>query len=251
MSGIFITGCGTDIGKTIVTAAVLMSAKKFGVDATVFKPVQTGCTIIDAPDGKQEHTIPDLKMIADICASSAQEKDEIQKHYSYSYIPACSPHLAANMAKERDISISKIFCDIKEVENDYDLIIMESAGGLMVPLNNYETFRDLAVMLQYETILVSDNRLGCINETLLTIEALTSKELPPLGIIMNNTTPPSEEDSFIRRDNPKIISTYSGVPVITELEYAEDISTKNLEFWDKTASALTPIVEHALATKRI
>ena len=121
----------------------------------------------------------------------------------------------------------------------------------MVPLNNYETFRDLSVMLQYETILVSDNRLGCINETLLTIEALTSKELPPLGIIMNNTTPPSAEDSFIREDNPNIISTYSGVPIITELKYAEDLSRENSEFWDKISSALTPIIKHSLATKRI
>ena len=68
MSGIFITGCGTDIGKTIITAAVLMSAKRLGVNATVFKPVQTGCTIIDTPDGKKRHAVPDLQMIAEICA---------------------------------------------------------------------------------------------------------------------------------------------------------------------------------------
>ncbi len=251
MCGIFLTGCGTDIGKTVVTASLLIGAKKLGINATVYKPVQTGCSTEIGLDGKPHLSLPDLDFIARICATDEKEAENIRKHYSYSYLPACSPHLASYITKEEDISISKLFCDIKEIEKDYDLVIVEGAGGLMVPINPSETFRDLAVMLRYETLLVTDNRLGCVNEALLSIEALVNKEIPPLGIIMNNTTAVTESDSYIRKDNPKIISNYTGIPVISELPYCDDFTRGNIKFWDNTSDSLVPIIEHIISLEHV
>ncbi len=250
MSGIFITGCGTDIGKTITTSLLLLSAKRLGINATVFKPIQTGCSAKITPEGKTELILPDLEFVSTICCNSEEEAKLLQKNNSYKYLPACSPHLAANISNTEEISISKIYCDIKEVEKDYDLVIVEGAGGILVPVNLNENFRDLAVILQYETILVANNKLGCINDALLSVEALVNAELPPLAIIMNNTTEPTENDNYIRKDNPKIISTCSGVPSLCEIPYTSDLSKNNLEFWNAYADKLAPTVQHVMSKEQ-
>lgn len=251
MSGIFITGCGTDIGKTIATSLLLLSAKRLGINATVFKPIQTGCSATITPEGKTELVLPDLSFVSNICYDSEEEAKLLQKNNSYKYLPACSPHLAASISNTKEISISKIYCDIKEVEKDYDLVIVEGAGGILVPININENFRDLAVILQYETILVTDNKLGCINDALLSVEALNSAELPPLAIIMNNTTEPTDTDNYIRKDNPKIISTYSGVPSLCEIPYTFDLSKSNSNFWNTYADKLAPTVQHVMSIERV
>lgn len=250
MSGLFIIGCGTDIGKTVATAAFLLSAKNLGINATVFKPVQTGCSATISQSGESRLDPPDLSFVANICCKSKEEADIIKNNYSYAFLPACSPHLASSMSNKGSITVDKIYKDIKEAEKRYDLVIIEGAGGLMVPLNENETFRDLAQMLGYEAIVVTDNKLGCINEALLTIEALNSKELSPLGIVMNNTSSPNEMDLYIKKDNPLIIEGYSGVPVITEIPYTDDLSRENTGFWSTITENLEVTINHVSAIKR-
>ncbi len=251
MSGLFVTGCGTDVGKTLVTAGLLLSAKQLGYKATVVKPVQTGCSPVLQDSGHTKYILPDLEFICKICADTAVEAEQLRQNYCYAFLPACSPHLATRITKEPEISLSKLYCDIKEIEKEYDLIIVEGAGGILVPLNENETFRDLAVMLQYETIMVSDNQLGCVNQALLTSEALDSKELPPLSIVMNNTKPTLKDEEYICEDNPRIISNYTGIPVITVIPYTSDLGRTNTKFWQQLATELEPIIRHVMAIERV
>lgn len=251
MNGLFITGCGTDIGKTVVTAAFLLCAKSLGINATVFKPVQTGCSATMDTDGSSGLELPDLDFISDICCATAAEAKLLKSHYTYAFLPACSPHLAAKLSGKGEISLDRIYTEIKAAEKNYDLIIVEGAGGILVPLNEDDTFRSLAQLLNYETIIVADNRLGCINEALLTVEALNSKELSPLGIIMNNTSKQDSQGDYIRKDNTGIIERCTGVPVITEIPYSTDLSRSNKDFWKTVAGRLQTILRHVTAIERV
>jgi len=147
----FITGIGTDVGKTVVSAVF---REAFGAD--YWKPVQAG---ID--DGT------DCETIVEQTSGSGKVHPE-----TYRLKTPMSPHAAA--AREGvEIDLAKF--RIPDTEND---LIVEGAGGLLVPLNDKETILDLIVKLQVPVVLVSRHYLGSINHTLLSIEMLRSRNVP-------------------------------------------------------------------------
>ena len=240
MRGIFITGCGTDIGKTIVTTCILKSLLNKGFKATAFKPIQTGCETKTLTENKKEFKLPDLDFISRICFGDCSA---LKKNYSYAYTPACSPHLAAELAND-SISLDKIATDLHSLEKDNDYIIVEGAGGLMVPINHKQTFLDLIPLINYKTLIVTANRLGCINDTLLTVAALKNAGITPAGIIMNNLQPTDNENEFICKDNPEIITSYTGIPVIAELPYLKKVNQKNIKFWVEANNLFAEVIKY-------
>lgn len=245
LKGIFVTGCGTDVGKTIITAGLLKAALSLGIKATAFKPVQTGCEIIKTKNKEKKLLLPDLDFIDSICQTEKQ-KNQITENYSYAYEPACSPHLAAQMANET-ISLSKIEKDLEVLTTKNQLVIIEGAGGLLVPLNKEILFLDLIKKTGYPVLIVADNRLGCINETLLTVSALKNAGITPAGIIMNNTTTVTKDNSFIRTDNPQVISDVSNIPIIAEMAHTTDISSSNINFWQECSNKFVRFIQEIVA----
>jgi len=159
MNKYFVTGIGTGIGKTLVSAILTEKLK-----ADYWKPIQSGD--LDKSDS----------ITIDRLISNSQT---IIHPESYRLTQPLSPHLSARLDGV-DIDLDKI--NIPLTDND---LIIEGAGGLMVPLNEDELIIDLIKKLEVEVILVSQNYLGSINHTLLSVNLLKQYEIPIRGIIFN------------------------------------------------------------------
>jgi dethiobiotin synthetase len=159
MRKLFVTGIGTDVGKTVV-AAILTEA----LEADYWKPVQAGD--LDNSDT--------MKVKALVSNSNTMFHSE-----SYRLTEPMSPHAAAEIDK---VSIDLNALEVPETNNT---LIIEGAGGLMVPLNDDDLIIDLIARLDAEVILVSQNYLGSINHTILSIEVLQKRGLRVMGIIFN------------------------------------------------------------------
>ena len=158
-SAIFITGIGTEIGKTIVSAALVEKLK-----ADYWKPVQSG-------DLNNSDTNKVRNLITNKTSNFHPE--------TYALTQPFSPHKSAAID---GISIDKNKFSIPVTGNK---LIIEGAGGLMVPLNTNFLIIDLIKQLNVEVILVSRNYLGSINHTLLSVDALKQRNIPVKGIIFN------------------------------------------------------------------
>ena len=187
---IFVSGIGTDVGKTIVSA-VLTEA----LQADYWKPVQAGNT--DTPEG---HTVRDL---------ISNTKSVIHPG-KFLFTQPVSPHLAANLD---GLEISVADFELPHVTNK--TLLVEGAGGLMVPINQRETILDLIKFLRAKVVLVSTNYLGSINHTLLSAHMLRKENIEVIGIIFNGTYhEPSET----------VIQNLSGLRMLGRVEYMPELS---------------------------
>jgi dethiobiotin synthetase len=98
-------------------------------------------------------------------------------------------------------------------------LVVEGAGGIMVPLNESETMLDLMKAFGYPVVLVSRIGLGAINHALLSIQALRAAGVDLIGVVFNRTEPPSPENAFIEDDNPRAVAKFGRVRVLGEVRY--------------------------------
>jgi dethiobiotin synthetase len=189
-SSIFITGTDTGIGKTVVSSIIVEALK-----ADYWKPVQSGDLHDTDTDTVRRYT-----------------NDKFVYHPEGIRLkkPA-SPH---ESAAEEGIRIDPDSLNLPYTEN---CLVIEGAGGLMVPLNEEDLLVDWVAEKQLSTILVSGNKLGSINHTLLSIEALMNRNIEILGLIFNGPATPGSE-SFI--------NTYAGLPVLGRVDQHEEWSVE-------------------------
>lgn len=186
---IFITGIGTGVGKTIVSA-ILTEA----LQADYWKPIQSG-------NLENSDTVNIRRLLSNTKTKFHEE--------TYKFKTPESPHLAAE-AENKIISLTEIKCP--KTSNH---LIIEGAGGLMVPLNNHNEFIiDLIKQLQTPVILVTQNYLGSINHTLLSIEILKKYSIPVKAIVFNGENKPSSEEAIVRYTSTKNIIH---IPKISEI----------------------------------
>jgi len=218
--GIFITGTDTDVGKTIVAAGLLHLLRSKGVDAVPMKPVQTGCTLENGV-----FKAPDLDF--SILYSGLQYTDEEYQCMSpYKYKPACSPHLAGNLSGDL-VDMKQILLYLEKLKTLREFVIVEGAGGIMVPLNNSDMMLDLMKAVGFPVVLVARTGLGTINHTLLSLQVLRNTGLKVLGVIFNNTVAPTPETKFICDDNVNTIAKCSGVNVLGNISHLGDFNESN------------------------
>jgi dethiobiotin synthase len=231
--GFFITGTGTEVGKTLVTGALLRCLVQKGRGLAV-KPVQTGCECLESG-----LTAPDLE----VCFKAVRDiPKSLELFCPIRFESPCSPHLAAEL-EGRDIDFENLVVSIVQKQSGCDWMVVEGAGGLLVPLTKNRTMLDLAGQLGLPIVMVVDNCLGAINHALLSISAVRKAGLPLAGIVMNNTSPPRDElDSQIRRDNTTTIATRGEVEVLAEVPYLPDFSADNPNHWEICACALEGFV---------
>ncbi|WP_338151999.1 dethiobiotin synthase [Chryseobacterium angstadtii] len=165
MNKLFITGIGTEVGKTICSAVLTQYFK-----ADYWKPVQSG----------------DLEY-SDSYKIESWTDDTVCHPETYRFKLAASPHQSA---REEDVQIDINHFQIPQTDN---MLIVEGAGGLMVPLSDDTFMIDLIEKLELPTALVVRNYLGCINHSLLSIMALEQKEIKLEYLILNGTFPPDTE----------------------------------------------------------
>lgn len=199
--GIFIIGTDTDVGKTFITGGLTYVLRKNGYNTCCFKPIQSGGTL------KENKLIPDdVNFVKTIC--SIDESYDSMNVYCLK--EAVSPHLASNM---EDMLIDKdtIVDSYKKLQEKYDYIIVEGAGGIIVPLIENEYFvYDLIKDLNLSCIIVCKAGVGTINHTVLTYEFVKSKGIDVKGIIVNKYNKKFYED-----DNIKTIESITGLKVIS------------------------------------
>lgn len=223
-NAIFITGTGTDVGKSIVSAGVLRYLRRAGLDAVSMKPVQTGAERIGdrfvAPDLVVHHAAARLTPTADDLAVMAP----------YLYEPACSPHLAGRMAGAYP-DIERIASCMQQLCAAHECVLVEGAGGIMVPLDEERTMLDLMVRLSCPVILVATRGLGTINHTLLSIEVLRSAGLHVPGVVFNETEP--VERDFIRQDNPEAVRKFGEVDILGDVDYLHGFDPTSDATWEQ------------------
>jgi dethiobiotin synthetase len=196
--GVFVTGTGTEVGKTIIAAVLAHTLAAEGKRVAVFKPAVTGLE----EEGETDHAL--LRR----ASGSSQSDEEIAP---YRYQPPASPHLAAALAGE-EIDPERLAEAACQAAADADAIVCEGVGGLLVPLSPTYLVRDLAVGLGYPLVIVAGPGLGTINHTLLTLEAARAAGLEVAAVVLN---PWPEEPGEIERNNRETIAELGQVRVET------------------------------------
>jgi len=216
--GIFVTGTDTGVGKTVVTAALVSLFRADGIDAIPMKPVQTGC--IPEAGGLFVVDLEFCLSMANLVPSLAERN----LMTPYCFQPACSPHLAAAQACET-ISVSRIADDFSALKADHNLVIVEGAGGVLVPINGKETILDVMVRLSLPVLLVARPWLGTINHTLLSLRELARAGVSVLGVIFSDSRPCAWDE--IVRDNRLTIERFGDAPILGHLPFIEEIKAKS------------------------
>lgn len=196
--GIFITGTGTDVGKTYVSALFIKRLRRMGINAGYYKAALSGAVSIAESDAGYVNRV----------AGIGQAEAEL---VSYVYKTAVSPHLAARI-EGNPVCMERIRQDFSNVSKRYEYIVMEGSGGIVCPIRYDGAVRlfleDIVKELALETLVVADAGLGAINAAVLTVEYLRQKGIPVLGILLNRY-----EGGMMQEDNRKMIEEMTGVPV--------------------------------------
>ena len=227
MNGLFVTGTDTGIGKTALSALLLAELRHRGINAVPMKPVQTGC---EAAGTRQQATgtsessplmphasclVPDLNYSLSMAAMEV-DPETYKTMSPYRFEPACSPHLAAEM-EGTEIDIAEMVIAARALISDYDFVIAEGAGGVLVPLNQKETMLDLMQALKFPVLLIARPGLGTINHTLLSIRALRADGIDIAGVVFVAST--EDEPGFIEDDNITTIERFGKVPLLGSIPY--------------------------------
>lgn len=173
--GIFVTGTDTGVGKTAVAAAFLNALTRHGVRAAAMKPVASGAETTSA--GLRNADAVMLARAANVTAP-------YETINPYCFAPAIAPHIAA-MEASVAIQAGWIQRCFAELAAASDIIVVEGAGGFLVPIGPEETMADIAITLDIPAILVVALRLGCLNHALLTVAAMRTRRVPFAGWIAN------------------------------------------------------------------
>ncbi|RLQ97434.1 dethiobiotin synthase [Falsibacillus albus] len=209
MAGYFITGTDTDVGKTVVTSLLLSYFHQKGIDVYPYKPIQSGAIY---ENGNLQG--PDLQMYERVLTSL-----DTNKACTYLLKKASSPHLAA---KEENVwfDIPAIQKNVERLLALHDLVLVEGAGGLIVPIQEDYCMIDLMKEIDLPVILVGRAGLGTINHTVLSVMALKQANITIEGIILNRL---HMEDESIEKDNAVMIERLTGVKVLGTIPHLSDV----------------------------
>ena len=196
MRGVFVTGTGTEVGKTVLAAAICAALAERGERVAAFKPVVTG---LDEPAGEWPR---DHELLASVATAGQSPEDVAPVRFG----PAVSPHLAAELAGER-IEPHALVAAARAAG---EVLVCEGVGGLMVPLTPGYLVRDFALDLGLPVVVAARPGLGTINHSLLTVEAARAAGLSVAAVVM---TPWPEAPSDMERSNRSTVATLGDVAV--------------------------------------
>lgn len=216
---IFITGTGTDIGKTYISALIMKKMIRENMNACYFKPVLSGA---EKKDGKIY--AGDIEYVKEI--SGLKEDADNMGSFIYEY-PA-SPHLSAKL-ENKPFNMEKVVQDYNKLSEKYDYILIEGAGGIFCPFtDDFEPVytKEIINALNTSCILVSNTALGAINNIMLSIYYMRDKQIDIKGLIFNGY-----KDSLIEQENIKFITKHSGIKLLAVVKYKDNninIDLKNI-----------------------
>jgi dethiobiotin synthetase len=241
---LFIAGTDTGVGKSVVTAALVSLLRGRHLDVVPMKPIQTGCARASG-----ELVAPDLQFCLQMTDLVVDSRSAGQM-CPYRYEPACSPHLAAELCGDviRIETIERAFCALQAAHAG---VIVEGAGGVLVPINDQHTMLDVMVALGLPVLLVSRPTLGTLNHTLLSVREIRRAGLELAGVLFCETSPTTwgrlENDNWQTIKHRGEVSVWGKVPYmpglaegeVTPAEFHAKIATTiHLEGYDESISRL-------------
>ncbi len=203
----FIAGTDTSAGKTFVCAGIASGLKKRGLSVGVMKPVETGCRLSGG------RLVPEDALTLKGASSSILSLDEINP---YRFRAPLAPSIASRIEGKR-IFFSVIRNLFLRIRSRHDITLVEGAGGLLTPVTGRKTVLDLCRYLDIPLIIVASSRLGCINQTLLTVLAAKASNIRIKGIILNNAG--ENKGDMSRRYNLCEIKKLAKAPVLGEIPH--------------------------------
>ena len=207
VKGIFITGTDTGVGKTYVASGIAVSLRAQGVNVGVMKPAETGCRIRSG-----------ALIAADSIrlARAAGAHDPLTLINPYRFRKPLAPSVAAELEGKK-IQSSRIMNAYRALVRRHDFMIIEGAGGIMVPLSRNYLYLDLARAIKLPVVVVARPGLGTINHTLLTVAALKERGISIAGVVINYSDKCRQGPA--ERTNPGQIEKISRVPVLGIVPY--------------------------------
>lgn len=229
-------GTGTDVGKTVCTAALLRAMRQLGLAAQAVKPVQTGVAPEQAYTAPQadatvyEAALADVTSVPDLAAAAVL----------HCFPLPASPYLASARAGA-SLDVTGLAQSIRKhadrLRGRADLLLLECAGGLLVPLNRQESMLDLLAVLDAPVVLTGKNELGCLNHFLLSAEALAHRGLVLSGICL---TPEGAGEPCVLRDNVDFLrQRFPDVPLVELPRLPHPMTAGD---WQLAADSLAPLV---------
>jgi len=214
-TSLFITGTDTNVGKTTITAALILALQQQGQSVGALKPLETG---VDSRHREQSdterlrHLLSPTPSFESICL--------------YSFPQPLAP-LAAARETGLTIDISRIRSHIHKLAQQYSFLLIEGAGGIFTPITHSHTMRDLVAFLDIQCLIVGNTNLGGINHCLLTLEALQHAGITVCGIVLNEphfqhitATIQQQQESTV-----ELIRELSSIPVFGPIHYTQRIET--------------------------
>jgi dethiobiotin synthetase len=222
MCGFFFTGTDTGVGKTLIAGAIAKALTDAGKRVGVMKPLESGCRRADgqlvAEDAlflkKMSGTADDLALIC-----------------PYALARPLAPGIAAEK-EQVAISLETIATAFARIAARHDLVLVEGAGGLMVPVTQEHLTIDLIRLLGLPLIIVARTALGTINHTLLTVKQAQQEGLAVRGVILNKTSPEPDESE---ETNPGVIERFSNVRLLGVVPYIDNEARQDPAFLSSLA----------------
>lgn len=205
----FVTGTDTSVGKTTVTVRLMQQLVAQGLTVIGMKPVASGCEWVD---GRWQND--DVLQLT--AASNVSAPAELINPYCFE--PAIAPHIAAAQAGV-EIDFNVIRAAYEQLTTMADVVIVEGAGGLLVPLNATQTIADLIQALSLPALVVVGMRLGCINHALLTAQVLKQRNIDFCGWVANNIDP----QMSVPQENLQSLITGLQQPPVLQVPFQESL----------------------------
>ncbi|MFH1561898.1 MAG: dethiobiotin synthase [Nitrospirota bacterium] len=215
--GVFVTGTDTNVGKTVIAAGLAGLFKEKGLTVGVMKPIQTGAT---KRNGKL------ISLDIELMIKTSGITEDINLLNPYCLEPPVAPLVASQITGVK-IDIERILTAYAKLKAKYEIMIVEGAGGLLVPILNEASFPDYLMLnlikdLDLPILIVAKPSLGTINHTLLTIREAQSQGIRVLGVVINGFK--EDEAGLAEQTNPQVIEELSKVPVLSVIPYSPKIS---------------------------
>lgn len=216
---LLVTGTDTGVGKTVFTCALLRALRARGLEPFPIKPVETGCDDLERPE--------------DAIALGAAAGVDPSRVCPVRYRTPASPWTAARIEGAKH-SFQDLVAHVRAVQRDHEFVVVEGAGGLLVPLDEGKTYADLAVALDARLVVVARDALGTLNHTSLTLEAARSRGISVVAVVLNAVASPD----FVRLPHrDELRALWPGVAVLgpiprrenpQSISLSDDISTQNI-----------------------
>lgn len=231
VGGLFVVGTDTGVGKTYVAARIVAALVGEGLRVGVYKPAASGCRRVGRA------------LVSDDAVAlwqAAGEPGELKAVCPQRFAAPLAPHLAAREERKK-IDARLLRRGIDYWRKRSDVVIVEGAGGLMSPIGELDYVADLAEEFGYPLVVVSPNRIGTINGTLLTLLAAAArpKPLPIAGIVLNDVLPPEVCDPAVA-SNRMELETRCVPPVLAQLEHGAELFDTKVD-WARLARPLIDV----------